>query len=69
MEYTLETAYEAMKSGAKNETGDPVRDWIFNNKKHKHMVRFLRTKYFDQYVHDYKIWDKCNFPRVLIYPI
>src|SRR5438445_989693 len=66
MTYTAETAYEAMKNGAKNEAGDPVYDWLHLDQHNdqetnmKKMKKYIRSKHFDQFVYDYKIWDKCK---------
>lgn len=59
--YTPQTAYEAMRQGAKNKKGDPVYDWIHGEEggnREKQMMNYINKVEFDQYLHDCEIWVK-----------
>ena len=67
-QYTVETAYEAMVNGAKQESGDPVYDWLYkelNNtdqgwERRVKMMRYLRLKNFEQYIYDIEVFEKSK---------
>ena len=63
MDYTNETAYQAILDGAICKPGDSVYDWIHNHKDSKHWLDFRtysKFQDFTQYVYDLRVWQKCK---------
>lgn len=62
MELTAERAYEAIINGAKCERGDLIYDWIhdYRSGNHEKFMQYIKRINFDQYLHDFKIWNKCK---------
>ena len=63
MELTVEKAYEGILNGAKYEKGDPIFDWIheFGTGNREKFIYYCKSKDFEQYIHDFKIWNKCKY--------
>jgi len=57
-----EKAYQNIVNGAKYEKGDPTYDWIheFRTGHREAFMYYCKSKHFDQYLHDLKIWNKCK---------
>ena len=49
-------------NGAKYEKGDPIFDWIheFRTGNREKFIHYCKSKDFEQYIHDFKIWNKCK---------
>lgn len=60
MELTVETAYQAILNGAKDERDDPVHDWINKYPNRINFIHYMKEKDLDNYIFDFKIWTKCK---------
>ena len=62
MELTADKACEGILNGAKNEKGDPIFDWIheFRTGNHQKFTNYCKSLGFEQFIHDFKIWNKCK---------
>lgn len=57
-----EQAYQNIVDGAKYEKGDPTYDWIHEYRvgHREAFTYYCKSKHFDEYLHDLKIWNKCK---------